>query len=89
MGAHGTPPLDLTQVDYSKLEARMVAYLAGGLPFFYPGAGDPKPPGGADVQLLTRGGVCVRGKWRDDGSVLGWAPFPKRDKAKEALCLSR
>lgn len=59
-------------------------YVAGGPPFLYPGAGDPKPPGGAKVLLLTCGHVCVTGPWRDDGSVVGWAPMPKRDMSKEA-----
>lgn len=55
------------------------------LRFYYPGAGDPKPPGGADVHLLTIGGICIRGSWKDDGSFLGWAPMPKRDREKEKL----
>lgn len=49
----------------------------------YPGAGDKRPPGGAKVLLLTRGGVCVLGHWSDSGAYLGWAPMPKRDKQKE------
>jgi hypothetical protein len=51
----------------------------------YPAAGDPTPPGGATVQLLTPGGVNVRGTWRDNDRYLGWCPLPKRDRAKEAL----
>ena len=54
--------------------------------FRYPGAGDPLPPGGAEVHLLTRGGICVRGTWRSDGRYMGWCPLPKRDKTKEASC---
>lgn len=54
------------------------------LKFYYPGVGDPEPPGGTDVHLLTRGGVCVRGQWRNNGMYLGWCPLPKRDKEKEA-----
>lgn len=50
----------------------------------YPGLGDAKPPGGANVHLLTQGGVCVRGTWNDSGSFIGWAPLPKRDHAREA-----
>lgn len=54
----------------------------------YPALGDPKPPGGAQVHLLTRGGICVRGAWNDSGSYIAWAPLPKRDKDKEArLCI--
>lgn len=53
--------------------------------YLYPGAGDPKPPGGAKVLLLTKGGICVQGCWKDDGSVLGWHPLIGRDREKEAL----
>lgn len=56
------------------------------LMFMYPGVGDPQPPGGAKVLLLTIGGVCVTGQWQNNGHFLGWAPMPKRDKEKEA-CL--
>lgn len=59
-------------------------YVAGGPKFFYPGAGDDKPPGGAKVLLLTIGGVCVVGAWQDNGFFIGWHPLPKRDKQKEA-----
>lgn len=55
--------------------------------YLYPSLGDPAPPGGADVHLLTRGGVCVRGTWVGDGRFLGWAPLPKRNKEKEARLL--
>ena len=51
----------------------------------YPALGDQPPPPGADVHLLTRGGVCVRGPWSNDGRYMAWAPMPKRDKEKEAL----
>jgi hypothetical protein len=63
---------------------QQVSYVAGGDVYLYPSLGDARPPSGADVLLLNRGGVCIRGKWRDDGSVIAWAPFPKRDRAKEA-----
>ena len=67
---------------------KLVEYVAGGSTYLYPAAGDPKPPGGADVHLLTRGGVCVRGKWRDDAGFIAWAPLHKRDKEKEKrLCI--
>lgn len=51
----------------------------------YPGAGDPKPPGGAKCLLLTAGGVCVTGPWSDDGRYLAWSPMPKRNRDKERL----
>ncbi|MBS0454036.1 MAG: hypothetical protein JSS14_22260 [Proteobacteria bacterium] len=60
-------------------------YVAGGEEFLYPGAGDEKPPGGAKVLLLTRGGVCIVGTWSDGGFFTGWRPLPKRNKDKEAL----
>lgn len=60
-------------------------YLAGpGLFYRYPALGDPLPPGGAKVLLLTKHGICVDGPWPSDGRYLGWAPLPKRDKDKEA-----
>jgi hypothetical protein len=58
-------------------------YLAGGASYQYPGVGDKPPPGGAKVNLLTRGGICVQGSWNNSGSFLGWAPLPTRDKEKE------
>lgn len=41
---------------------------------------DPKkalPPKGAQVMLLTIGGIGIKGVWRDDGSYVGWYPLPK------------
>ncbi len=64
-------------------------YLAGGPEYFYPEDGDPTAPGGADVHLLTIGGVCVRGPWQNDGRYLGWAPLPKRNEEREARILAR
>ena len=59
-------------------------YVAGGDEYQYPELGEPKPPGGAKVLLLTQGHVCVQGNWADNGPYLGWAPLPKRNKEKEA-----
>lgn len=60
------------------------SYVAGGSPFAnYPGAGDPLPPKGAKVLLLTEGGVCVVGPWASEGYV-AWHPLPPRDREKEA-----
>ncbi len=67
------------------MNATAKGYLAGGQTFLYPAAGDPVPPGGAKVHLLTRDGICVDGPWSGDGRFLGWSPLPKRDKEKEAL----
>ena len=36
-------------------------YVSGIAEYRYPAAGDPIPPGGAKVLLLTVGGVCVTG----------------------------
>lgn len=64
------------------------SYVAGKVDeYLYPVLGDDKPPGGADVHLLTIGGVCVRGPWNDDGRYLGWAPLPKRNHDREAELL--
>jgi len=49
----------------------------------YPANDEPAPPG-ATVQLLTRGGVTVRGVWNDLGDYIAWAPMIKRDKDLEA-----
>lgn len=54
------------------------------LRYRYPGAGDESPRAG-DVWLLTKGGICVRGTWVDDGRFIGWCPLPQRDKQKEQL----
>lgn len=51
----------------------------------YPAAGDPKPPGGAQVWLLTKGGISIRGTWSDSGAFLAWCPMPRRNSEKEAL----
>lgn len=65
--------------------AEQRSYVAGKVDEYqYPGLGDARPPGGADVHLLTRGGICVRGCWNDSGFYLGWAPLPKRNHAREA-----
>lgn len=62
-----------------------VTYVAGKVDeYYYPELGDPLPPGGADVHLLTVGGICVRGCWSNDGGFLGWAPLPKRNRVREA-----
>ena len=57
-------------------------YVSGTAEYRYPAAGDPVPPGGAKVLLLTVGGICVTGCWSPLGFI-AWAPLPKRDKAKE------
>jgi hypothetical protein len=51
--------------------------------WYYPAAGDVAPLG-VTVQLLTRGGVAVRGVWNDLGDYIAWAPMIKRDKDLEA-----
>lgn len=50
----------------------------------YPTVGDPAPPRGAKVLLLTLHGICIEGTWPAVGCI-GWAPLPGRDKEKEAL----
>jgi len=57
---------------------------AGEVRWRYPEAGDGAPPTGVKLLLLTYGGICVTGTWRDDGWFSAWSPLPKRDKAKEA-----
>lgn len=66
----------------------VVDYVAGGSTFLYPATGDPAPPGGAKVLLLTLGGICIIGQWGTAYDCIGWAPLPKRDKEKESkACL--
>lgn len=48
----------------------------------YPANGEPAPAG-VDVQLLTRGGIQVRGTWDSSGAYIAWAPMIKRDKELE------
>jgi hypothetical protein len=57
-------------------------YQAGGNAYFYPKAGDELPLRGAKVILLTKGGIATIGAW-NAAFCIGWAPLPKRDKAKE------
>jgi hypothetical protein len=68
----------------------VASYVAGRVDeYLYPSLGDERPPGGAKVLLLTKGGICIVGQWRlvdeSAGYVVGWAPLPKRDHAREAL----
>lgn len=63
----------------------MIDHIDGEAVYRYPDAGDPRPPGGAKVLLLTVGHVLVTGPWSDDGRYLAWAPLPKRNKDKEAF----
>lgn len=58
-------------------------HLSGRCEFRYPFAGDEAPPGGAQVLLLTEGGVCVRGTWDNSGAFHAWAPLPDINKAKQ------
>lgn len=51
--------------------------------YLYPRAGDPEPPSGAKVLLLTEGGVCVVGTWTRAPWCIAWHPLPGRDKDKE------
>lgn len=51
--------------------------------WIYPAAGQPTPPGGAKVLLLTIGSVAVIGSWTSDGRYLAWAPLPKRNRQLE------
>ncbi len=57
-------------------------YLAGGQEFYYPHAGDPKPPENTKLLLLTTGGICTTGVWNHNWCV-GWLPLPKRNITKE------
>lgn len=55
--------------------------------FLYPGAGDPLPPSGSKVLLLTLHGICVVGVWGDGFGYLGWHPLIGRDAEKEEAVL--
>lgn len=56
-------------------------YVSGGTEYLYPKAGDPVPPGGAKVLLLTVGGICTIGSWSP--VHVAWAPLPTRNREKE------
>ena len=60
------------------------SYQAGGVPFFYPEAGDPAPLVGAKVNILTIGGISTTGAW-DPSFCLAWAPLNGRDAYKEDI----
>jgi len=55
-------------------------YVAGVAAALYPGLGEPLPPGGAKVLLLTMGGVWVSGPWSNDGRYQAWSPLPARSE---------
>lgn len=71
------------------MTANSATYVAGKVDeYYYPELGDPAPPGGAQVNLLTKAGTCIRGQWpsagnNKNGFYLGWAPFPKRNHERE------
>lgn len=83
------PSVQQRAAEVDTLGATARGYLAAGATFFYPELGEQRAPGGADVMLLTTGGVAVRGCWSDDGRYLGWAPLPKRDRQKEDALMQR
>jgi hypothetical protein len=58
------------------------SYVVGQHEFLYPLAGDPCPPGGAKVHLLSPGGICVDGPWNPK-VYHGWCPLPRRNYDKE------
>ena len=70
-------------------ERRMTGYFAGGEEFSYPLVGDPEPPSGAKVLLLTVGGICTVGPWDGSERYTGWAPLPRRNKEKETRIENR
>lgn len=42
------------------------------------------PPYGVKLNLLTKGGVAVTGKWSDDGRYIAWQYLFRRDRQLEA-----
>jgi hypothetical protein len=58
-------------------------YVSGRTEWRWPFAGDDAPPGGAQVLLLTEGGVCVRGAWVSTGAFHAWAPLPDVNREKQ------
>lgn len=64
-----------------KMSTSIKEYVAGVTAYVYPGLGDPLPPGGAKVLLLTAGGVCTTGPWaRNDLTSMAWSPLPSRSE---------
>lgn len=73
----------MTDIEKKFGAAKTSGYLVGDRRYLYPEAGDPCPPGGVKVHLLTKGGVCIEGHWKNGAGFLGWAALPARDKEKE------
>ena len=62
-----------------------IPHMSGGAEWLYPAAGDPEPPGGTKILILTQGGVAIVGVWRVEMKDIAWLPLPKRNKEKEKL----
>lgn len=58
------------------------SYSAGEVWWRYPAAGDEEAPKSSKCLLLTIGGICVVGTWRDLDCV-AWSPMPRRNYDKE------
>lgn len=60
-------------------------YIAGSqVEYLYPSAGDPSPPPGARVLILTIGGTATIGPFKP-GEDKGWHPLLSRNPQKENL----
>jgi hypothetical protein len=57
-------------------------YRAGDIEWIYPH--EQEPPTGADIHILTEGGIAIRGQWQYGNGYLGWQYMFKRNKGKEA-----
>jgi hypothetical protein len=80
----GLSPAELQAVE--ELASRLdKPYVTGEHEYSYPCAGDPLPPGGRNVLLLTEGGKMVEGPWDGSRRFKAWAEAPKCNPAKEAL----
>jgi hypothetical protein len=69
----------MTTTEFKRETPAAKGYVAGVVGYSYPALGDPRPPGGAKVLLLTRGRICVSGVWSDGGGFLAWSPMPVRE----------
>lgn len=57
-------------------------YIAGKAAWNYVGI-DADPPRGKTINILTQGGVAVKGEWIENNGYRAWSPLIGTDKEKE------
>ena len=61
----------------------MIPHVTGDDEWLYPAAGDPEPPVGTKIFILTHGDVAIVGVWRVEMRDKGWRPLFRRNMEKE------